>query len=122
SRPPGALNHPIPPRDLPGDALLARAVLTDAQILDQLARVDRHRAGVHAGPIRGARLDRVVLILLEQRVEHGRAGLLARHLAAQPDPLARGRGDVARWAHRFAEPALDALGRDLLDFGRRFEI
>ena len=54
------------------DPLGPRAVLVGAQPLDELPGVDPDRAGEHAGAVRGAGLDRVVLELL-QRVPAGPA-------------------------------------------------
>ena len=53
---------------------------------------------------------------------HRRARRLARHLAAQDDPLARRRRQVAARADRLAETALDAGRCRLLDLRRRFEV
>ncbi len=93
-----------------------------AQLLDQLAGVDPDRAGELAGAVGGAGVERVVLELLEQGALDGRARRLAGHLAAQHDPLARRRGQVAAGADRLAEAALDAGRRRLLDRRSRFEV
>ena len=98
------------------------AVAVRAQLLDQLPGVDPERAGELAGAVGGAGVERVVLVLLEQRPLQRRACGLARHLAPQDDPLARRRRQVAARADRLAEAALDAGRRRLLDRGRRFQV
>ncbi len=78
-----------------------------AEVLHQRPGVDAHRAGELAGGVARAGVHRVVAVGGEQAVQHGGAGLLAHHLAAQHDPLARSGRQVPAGAGRFAESALD---------------
>jgi hypothetical protein len=76
-----------------------------------------HRAGRLAHSVDRTRLDRFVVVValeLRQQVEvTALAGPL--HLAAQHDPLARGRRQILAGAHRLAVAALDAAVHLLLD-------
>ena len=121
-RPRGALDRAPALRRRQRRLFGALGVAALAQFLDHLARVDPDRASELAGAVGGAGLQRLVLELLQQRPLHRRARRLARHLAPQDDPLARGRRQVAARADRLAEATLDAGGRGLLDRRRRFQV
>ena len=118
----GALDRAVALGERQRHRLLALGALARAQLLHELARVDRHRAHALARAVRGARLQRVVLEVGEQRLVHWRALSLARHLAADHDPLTRRRRRVAARAHRLAEAALHALGGALLDRGLTLKV
>ena len=64
----------------------------------------------------------VVHVLALERDSDRRSRRLAGELAAQHDPLPWGRGQVAAGAGRLAEPALDAVVRDLLDLRCRDQV
>ena len=123
-RPPGGpLDGGVAARDLQRHPLGARAVLAAAQLLDQLAGVDRHRAGAHARAVgrAGLRCRRTRTARAAPRAPASRAGWRAISRRSD-DPLARRRRHVARRADRLAEAALDALGDACLDLRRRLEV
>ncbi len=107
-QPGGGLDGCEPPCGQRCDGLLARAVPAMAEVLHQRPGVDADRAGEPAGGIARAGVHRVVAVGVQQPVQHGGAGLLAHHLAAQHDPLARSGRQILAGARRFAEAALDA--------------
>src|SRR5512132_749491 len=93
-----------------------------AEPLDQPARVDAEGTRDLAGPVGGAGLDPVVLVLLEEGPLDRRSGRLAGHLPVDDDPLARGRRQMAARADGLAESALDTGRRHLLDLRRRLQV
>ena len=101
--------------DLEGDLLPRGGGLGAAELLDEHSGIDRHRARDGAGPIHCAGFDAVVLVFgLQLREQRGALGL-AGHLTAQHDPLPGRGGHVTAGADGLAEPALDAVGGDVLD-------
>ena len=96
-----------------------------AQLLDQRAGVDPHRAGdlARCRRRRRSRSPSYSYCSAQRRAQRRALGL-ARHLAAQHDPLARRRRQVAARADRLAEAALDAARwrADVLDRRRRLQV
>jgi hypothetical protein len=96
-------------------------VALGAQFLDQLAGVDADRAGSWQEPS-AAQVSSTSYSYSSSRPCATGEPRLAGDLAAQDDPLARRRGQVAARADRLAEPALDAGRGRLLDRRRRFQV
>ena len=93
-----------------------------AQFLDQLAGVDPDRAGELAGAVGGAGLERVVLVLLQQRPLHRRA---VGWRAISRRSTIRWRGVVVRLRlgqTGSQKPHSTQVGRRLLDRRRRLQV